>query len=93
MAHIGLRVGVTALVKALLHRALELIGDLRVSVTMKDAPGGQGRLREHLAFNLSIQVTCIRLDVNRLRSSARASSHLEPARRVLEALKLLRVLV
>jgi hypothetical protein len=60
---------------------------------MKDAPGGQGRLREHLALNLSIQVTCIRLDVNRLRSSARASSHLEPARRVLEALKLLRVLV
>ena len=93
MAHIGLRVGVTALVKALLHRALELIGDLRVSVTMKDAPGGQGRLRVHLALNLSIQVTCIRLDVNRLRSSARASSHLEPARRVLEALKLLRVLV
>ncbi len=53
---------------------------------MEDAPGSQGRLREHLALNLTIQVTCIRLDVDGLRSSARTSSHLELARRVLEAL-------
>lgn len=60
---------------------------------MEDAPGLEGRLREHLALNLAIQVARIRLDINGLGSSARACSHLELARRVLESTELLRGLV
>jgi len=54
---------------------------------MEDAPSCKGWLREHLALNLTIQVASVRLNVNRCRSTAGASSHLELARGVLEAVQ------
>lgn len=83
--HIGFRFRVATLIQTLLHSALELSGHLSVSVTVEDAPSSQGRLREHLALNLAIQVSSIRLDVDRCRSATSAGSHLELAGCVLEA--------
>ena len=91
--HVGLRVGIAALVQALLHRAFELISDLRVSVAVEDAPRPEGWLCEHLALDLAVKITSVRLDVDRLRSAACACTHLELAWRVLEAIESLRVLV
>ena len=91
--HVGLRFGVATLIQALFHGALELSGHLGVSVTVEDAPGLEGRLREHLTLNLAIQVASVRFDVDRCRSATSAGSHLELASRVLESAKRLRHIV
>ena len=60
---------------------------------MEDTPCSHGRLGEHLALDLTIEVTGVGLDVDRLRSAACACTHLKLAWRVLEAIESLRVLV
>lgn len=83
--HVRRRFGIAALVQALFHGARELSSDLRVSVTVEDAPGLEGRLGEHLALDLAVQITSVRLDVDRCRSAGCTCSHLELASSVLEA--------
>ena len=75
---------VATLVQALLHRALELVRNLRIAITMEDAPRLHRGLRKHLALDLAFEITRVRLDIDRNRSATRASTHLELARSVLK---------
>jgi len=77
---------VVDLVKALLHRALELVGNLRISVTVEDTPGLQGWLREHLCLDLTIEVTSALLDVELVRSTAARRTHNQISSVILVAL-------
>ena len=60
---------------------------------MEDAPGLQRRLSEHLALDLAVEVTSIRLNVDGLGSTGAPRTHLESPRCVLKARKLLRIVV
>ena len=62
--HVWLRLGVAALVQALFHGRLELVGNLSVAIAVEDSPCLQLGLREHLALDFPLQITRVRLDVN-----------------------------
>jgi len=63
------------LIKALLHGALELVGDLGVSVSVEDAPSLEGRLGEHLCLDLAVNLPGILLDVELVWCTAGGGSH------------------
>lgn len=90
---IGVGVVVAALLQTLLHGALELIGNLTVAIAMENAPRFQRWLCEHLPLNLAIQFSRIRLNIEAVGGSRRASSHKEFARLIFEALQFLRILL
>lgn len=60
---------------------------------MEYSPCFHGWLREHLALDFSFEVTRVGLDVNLLRSAARACTHLELAGSILETTELMWILV
>lgn len=76
-------------VEALLHRALELVGDLTISVTVEDSPVLELHLSEHLALDLAIDLTCTLLNVEARRCTTSIGTHQEIAGIVLIALQLL----
>lgn len=89
MAHPWLALLIAALVKALLHGALELVGNLSVTITMENAPSLQRGLAEHLALNLTVDLTHVLLDVKRDRSTTWTSSHEKLASLILVSPQLL----
>lgn len=91
--HLRFSLIVAAGVEALLHRALELVGDLTISVTMEDSPVLELNLSEHLALDLAIDLTCTLFDVEARRRTTSIGTHQEIAGVVLDALQLLRSVV
>ena len=91
--HLWLGLVVAASVKALLHGALKLIGSLSIPVTVEDGPVLELDLGEHLALNLTVDLTSALLDVETVRSTACVGTHQQVASGVLETLELLRILV
>lgn len=65
MAHLWLALLIAALVKALLHGALELVGNLSISVSMEDSPCLERGLSKHLSLDLPVDLTHILLNVKR----------------------------
>lgn len=63
LMHSWILVLVVHLIKALFHSGLERVSSLLVSVTVEDAPSIHSRLSEHLGLDLSVQLSCILLDV------------------------------
>ena len=51
------------LIETLLHRALELISGLSISVTVEDAPSLHSRLGVHPGLDLTIKLSGTLLDV------------------------------
>lgn len=84
---------VAAGVETLFHCALELVGDLAVTVSMEDGPVLELHLGEHLALNLTVNLTGTLFDVEAGRSTTSISTHQEITSVVLETTKLLRILV
>ena len=60
---------ITNLIKALLHGAFELVGNLSVSVSVENAPSLESWLREHLGLDLSIDFSGVLLDIESVWSS------------------------
>ena len=91
--HLWFRLVVATGVEAFLHGALELIGNLGVTISMEDGPVLELSLGVHLALDLTIDLTCALLDVELVGSATSIWPHEEVAGHVLEALEFLRVLV
>lgn len=83
---------IAALVKTLLHCALELVGNLSITVTMENTPSLQLCLAEHLSLNLPINLTHVLLNVKWDWCSTWSCSHQQLSSLILEALQLLRLL-
>ena len=66
---ISFRVLIVDLDEAFLHGALELVGNLSVSVTMEDTPSLESWLSQHLGLDLSIDFSGVLLDIESVWSS------------------------
>jgi len=91
--HVGRVVSVAARLETFLHRGLELIADLRIFITVKDAPRLQLGLSEHLALDLAVDLSRVFLNVERDRCTTGAWTHHEIACFVFEPAQLLRILI
>ena len=74
------------MVKALLHSALELVGNLGISVTMENTPSLESWLSEHLCLDLTIDITGILFDVEFVWCTACRRTHHQVSSFILESL-------
>lgn len=79
---------VANLVKALFEGALELVSNLRISVSVEDSPSLHSWLGKHLGLDLSIKLTSAPLNVERVWSSAACSTHDQVSSVILDAFEL-----
>jgi hypothetical protein len=71
----------------LLEGALELVGDLSITISVEDTPHLHGWLGEHLGLDLAIKLSCVPLNVEFVGGSRRSGSHDHVSSVVLEALE------
>jgi hypothetical protein len=90
--HLGVGLFVATGVETLLHSRRELGANLSITIAVEDCPLLKRSLREHLALDLSVDVTCILLYVEAVGLARRRGTHQQLASTILEAVKRLRVL-
>lgn len=92
-AHFRFRFVVAAGIKTFLQRALELVCNLAVLITVEDRPIFKLSLGEHLPLNLAINFSSTLFDVEAVRNTTCVRPHQEFAGLVLETLEFLGVLI
>lgn len=91
--YLRLSLVIAAGVEAFFHCALELVGNLGVTITMEDGPVLELHLGEHLALDLTVYLTSTLFNVETSGGSTSISTHQQISSVVLETTQLLRILV
>lgn len=92
MHHLRVGLVIATGVETLFHGGRKLGTNLGITITVEDRPLLERSLREHLALDLAVDVTCILLNVEAVGLSRRCGTHEQLASVILKAIKGLRVL-
>lgn len=91
--HVWFAAVIATSLQTLLHRALKLVCNLSITVTIKHTPSFEGCLGKHFALDLAIDLTSVLLNIEAHGRTIRTRTHQEITCFILESLKFLRIFV